>query len=276
MDPALGSSVVAASGSADAVGDAGGAGRTDAPAKKAVGRRKLKSKKKRRQKSAAAGGSATLTRAGGGYVLPAKPSTTITHSNVLELFDKDRDSHGTPYREQGDPTMYTEEALAKRRQLANHPGVVRTIDKFLALFTWTDHETVARGSYYDLHRRIVNVLLPHVTTVEALSLAKADWERDCEGNQELSKEQAYNAVFQLIDIWTASLDVAEYLALTNALYYRLTLGDAAASLIDKSAVIGGQASTARKLESADGTRPGTGHGASAADAGVGGGADGKK
>lgn len=25
--------------------------------------------------------------------------------------------------------MYTEEALAKRRQLANHPGVVRTIDK---------------------------------------------------------------------------------------------------------------------------------------------------
>ena len=101
MDPALGSSVVAASGSADAVGDAGGAGRTDAPAKKAVGRRKLKSKKKRRQKSAAyvvprdvavviprtaavshvyawgrthsAGGSATLTRAGGGYVLPAKP-----------------------------------------------------------------------------------------------------------------------------------------------------------------------------------------------------------
>ena len=52
--------------------------------------------------------------------------------------------------------------------------------------------------------------------------------------------------------------------------------DAAASLIDKSAVIGGQASTARKLESADGARPGTGHGASAADAGVGGGADDKK
>ena len=80
--------------------------------------------------------------------------------------------------------------------------------------------------------------------------AQADWERDCEGNQELSKEQAYNAVFQLIDIWTASLDVAEcvalslahrpshaidlacvcvlrYLALTNALYYRLTLGGTA-------------------------------------------------
>lgn len=48
----------------------------------------------------------------------------------------------------------------------------RTARQFLALFTWTDHETVARGSYYDLHRRIVNVLLPHVTTVEALSLAK--------------------------------------------------------------------------------------------------------
>lgn len=124
--------------------------------------------------------------------------------------------------------------------------------QFLALFTWTDHKTVARGSYYDLHRRIVNVLLPHVTTVEALSLAKvharwsrrevrrlaetfrvyvcscvscrcsgtwyaqADWERDCEGNQELSKEQAYNAVFQLIDIWTASLDVAECVALSLA------------------------------------------------------------
>lgn len=67
-----------------------------------------------------------------------------------------------------------------------------------------------RGSYYDLHRRIVGALLPSVTTVEALALAKADWERDSEGAAELSREQAYDAVFQLIDIWTASLDVAEY------------------------------------------------------------------
>lgn len=81
--------------------------------------------------------------------------------------------------------------------------------QLLSLFKWTDHDTVPRGSYYDLHRRIVGALLPNVTTVEALSLAKADWERDSEGNAELTREQAYDAVFQLIDIWTASLDVAE-------------------------------------------------------------------
>ena len=81
--------------------------------------------------------------------------------------------------------------------------------QLLSLFKWTDHDTVPRGSYYDLHRRIVGALLPNVTTVEALSLAKADWERDSEGNAELPREQAYDAVFQLIDIWTASLDVAE-------------------------------------------------------------------
>ena len=39
---------------------------------------------------------------------------------------------------------------------------------------------------------------------------QADWERDSEGAAELSREQAYDSVFQLIDIWTSSLDVAEY------------------------------------------------------------------
>jgi len=81
--------------------------------------------------------------------------------------------------------------------------------QLLTLFQWTEHGTVSRGAYYDMHKNIVQVLLPKTTTVEALSLAKADWERDSQGATELSREQAYDAVFQIVDIWTASLDIAE-------------------------------------------------------------------
>ena len=48
---------------------------------------------------------------------------------MLDLFKADRDEGATPYQEQGDPTMYTPEALAKRRELASTPGVVRVVEK---------------------------------------------------------------------------------------------------------------------------------------------------
>lgn len=199
---------------------------------------KRKKKRKGKATKAKAKPAPALKRAGGGYVLPAEPTERITHPHVMSLFDADRDAKmGTPYQLQGDPTMETEAALAKRRAIAGNKGVVRTIEKFMELYAWSERGTVTRGSYYDMHRKIVNALLPGATQPEAMALARGDWERDSAGAKELSRPQVFQAVFQLVDIWTASVDVAEYLALTNALYYRLKLGDKAADLISKSAVI---------------------------------------
>ena len=56
-------------------------------------------------------------------------SRKITHAGVLELFDADRDTGTTPYQQQGDPTMYTDEALAARKKLSQNKGVISAIDK---------------------------------------------------------------------------------------------------------------------------------------------------
>mmetsp|Transcript_16659 Transcript_16659/g.58250 ORF Transcript_16659/g.58250 Transcript_16659/m.58250 type:complete len:340 (-) Transcript_16659:47-1066(-) len=195
-----------------------------------------KKKKKRKKKAAAASGGAPpallsptppayrdgkMVRRGGGYSVPAAPVERVTHPAVLELFRPDRDDE-VPYTEQGDPTMYTPENLARREELRRNPGLQDAIKRFSRLFEWRDDGTMSKAAYLDMHRRLVAALLPGASADAAAALAEKDWAADAGGADadSIGYEGFFGCVFVLTDHWTQTADAAEYLAFVNALCLR--------------------------------------------------------
>lgn len=50
-----------------------------------------------------------------------------------------------------------------------------------------------------------------------------DWISDCKGFDNLTRERFYDAIFELIDYWTTSIDILEYYEFAIKLYNRITV-----------------------------------------------------
>lgn len=50
-----------------------------------------------------------------------------------------------------------------------------------------------------------------------------DWISDCKGFENLTRERFYDAIFELIDYWTTSIDILEYYEFAIKLYNRITV-----------------------------------------------------
>lgn len=50
-----------------------------------------------------------------------------------------------------------------------------------------------------------------------------DWISDCKGKDNLTWERFFDALYELIDIWTTSIDILEYYEFAIKLYNRITI-----------------------------------------------------
>ena len=60
-------------------------------------------------------------------------STKIKSRELAVVFNPQRDVI-KPYHMDGDPSMYTEEMVEKRRDLKNEPIIIQTIEDFITLY----------------------------------------------------------------------------------------------------------------------------------------------
>lgn len=116
--------------------------------------------------------------------------------------------------------------------------------QFLSLFEWNANDTFSKPAYVGMHGKLVEALLPGTGQADAVLLAEVgcsttphphprhalrrtcapcsfhgrvlprlhpqrDWAKDSGGEKALSRQQAWDSIFQLIDIWTTSADAAE-------------------------------------------------------------------
>ena len=61
-----------------------------------------------------------------------------------------------------------------------------------------------------MHRKLVLALDPSTPPSEAVETAEEDWGRDSEGEEGLDKERFCWCWFELADVWTETMEAAEY------------------------------------------------------------------
>jgi predicted house-cleaning NTP pyrophosphatase (Maf/HAM1 superfamily) len=167
-------------------------------------------------------------------------------ANPAEILQNDWNLIGDvellPFHLEGDTCFYRNQPLLARAKLRNDPRLVRCMELFWQLFQRKDsHFGLIKAEYCAVHLRMqkavyrfnqakanVNFLGQSLEFDEeaAQKIASADWHRDLNrtaGSRFGLKQQAfYDSLFELVDLWTQSTDIDEYMEFLTVLYHRIT------------------------------------------------------
>ena len=133
-----------------------------------------------------------------------KDPNLIQNPEIQFIFTPNRDAFPSkPYFEDGNPEMYTNDKLAKRKALKDEPIVQEAIRDFMNLFHLTVHKIVTRDVYFKVFIKIGQILRPNTDAEELQKLIKEDYDRDNGNNQQdtIDDQKLYNSLFELADLW---------------------------------------------------------------------------
>ena len=135
------------------------------------------------------------------------------------------------YRMQGDLSTETPEAHRARQALQGDAEVQQWLNRFYLCFrSAAKSGAIARGEFITFSVRVAQCLLPEreFSAQYARALAESDWERDTQsfgghGRRSMSKGEFFTSLFELVDLWTESIDRLEYVSFLATLYDRVTV-----------------------------------------------------
>ncbi len=128
-----------------------------------------------------------------------------------------------PYWMQGDDAFESEEALAMRAALKHDARVRAELNKFWKVYDKDHDGKVSKAEYLNVHSKLCLVLIPDITPAEARAAGEEDWVSDAHGKRQMSKEQLYDCVFELADMWCTGISAEEYASFLRKLFKRVTV-----------------------------------------------------
>ena len=188
--------------------------------------------------SSCAAGSRRQSAAGGSKRLSQPRMSVVEHMMALESVQEKQRSPGRISQPRlsliermmgSDGTSgsitehYTLENLAKRADLRNDPEVQQVLDLW-----WTTaiqasrsgaqsvavsadaERSLSRQQYILMSQKLYRALVEEYDEKEAIKQANEDWQRDCRGCKELPKDYFQDAMFELADLYTNSIEAGEY------------------------------------------------------------------
>lgn len=130
------------------------------------------------------------------------------------------------YVNTGNREFYTAANLKKRRELRYHPMVKDALKSFWDLMATEldlQDEEMGKKAYYHEYRKTRQALAPEMPEDLFEQSMLMDWFADCSNRPEpgsskqLGRTQFHDSIFELADLWTWSLDPAEYASFISML-----------------------------------------------------------
>jgi hypothetical protein len=129
---------------------------------------------------------------------------------------------------QGDLDHYSANSLHKRRQLRDHPEIVRLLGVWWMgathSFDKDDSNQLEKHEYKKFHKRLVRAFAADDDDTNDLSAEGAekafeeDWENDSKGRGYVNQKAFFDSVYELADTWTEGTDPEEYIDFLQAMF----------------------------------------------------------
>ena len=145
-----------------------------------------------------------------------------------------------PYWARGNDDMFTREVLQARVRIRIHPAVEGELQRWWEMVQSgqsgqarggnargvgdTRGLLMQRGEYLQLSLRIYRALIPAFDEAEAIRSAGEDWLADACGRPALTREEFLNSLFELADLWTATVEPDEYVEFLRTLLDAVAAG----------------------------------------------------
>ena len=117
-----------------------------------------------------------------------------------------------PLQAQGDLAHYAPSAQAKRLEIRGHWGFLSLVHDLWRLVADLESGRLKRDAYLELITRFHRICVPpplDAATVRTSALE--DWRRDSHGDA-LDFDEFFDAIFELVDVWTETTDAPDYVA----------------------------------------------------------------
>ena len=126
-----------------------------------------------------------------------------------------------PYHLDGDTTMYSETAIARRNGLKSDTVVAESINEFMSLYQTDSNGGINRKEYERMYGKIANILRLNIDPAEYKRIIDDEWKKDSRGYDKMSREMIFDSLFELCDIWCPNIDPAEYKAFFDQIKFRI-------------------------------------------------------
>lgn len=126
------------------------------------------------------------------------------------------------YRHQGNLDHYTEDNLAKRISLQQHPNMIALTQRLWSC-ALQDGETKLTFADYETYMLCLHrLVLPDFDIAASKELIMVDWKRDCGEKDYLDYSFFHLSMFELVDLWTDTVDPEDYISLLYCITHCLT------------------------------------------------------
>ena len=128
-----------------------------------------------------------------------------------------------PYWQQGDAAWQSEEALAMRAALKHDARVKQALGAFWAVYDKDSDGRVSQAEYLKVHAKLCTVLIPDITAEEAARAGEEDWVSDGKGKEAMERDDVFDCLFELTDMWCTGISGEEYSTFLRKLFKRVTV-----------------------------------------------------
>lgn len=144
----------------------------------------------------------------------------LTAPDLTFLFNPLRDEVKA-YHLDGDTAMYTESSIVTRSNLKYEPIVIESINDFINLYQTDPKGLIGRKEYERMYHKLCSVLRISIDPSEKRKILDDDWKKDSKGQDKMTKEMLFDAMFELCDVWCPNIDPHEYKEFFDQIKFRI-------------------------------------------------------
>ena len=140
----------------------------------------------------------------------------------------------TPLWKQGDASLNTNDKLIQRAELRHHPDITAELQNWWVVAQQSMRSvhgdeysatSATRDEYVKISRLLCKSMMQDFDSNEAERIAQEDFLHDAQGNATISREQFMDALFELADLWTKTIEPQEYVDFLHTLFLRIAKHD---------------------------------------------------
>jgi len=112
--------------------------------------------------------------------------------------------------------------IERNEYLKEDDNVKKAITKFWVVLDKNVHHAVDKQDILTLFLRMCRILNPDLVYSEAMKVVEEDWIRDSLNDEDLSYEEFFSSIFEIVDIWCPQKNASAYAQFLDQVSYCLS------------------------------------------------------
>lgn len=133
------------------------------------------------------------------------------------IFDPSKYEGEIHYARDGNMGFYTKDNEKKRADLKKDMMIEEAINSVMDVYAFERDGKLMKPEYVKVHSCIARILRQDLQDASIQRLIEEDWNHDSKGKGYMDRQEVYDSLFELGDIWSPDIDIFQYVTFFDKL-----------------------------------------------------------